>query len=106
MHGKTRLVNGAFIFPSPKNHYRSRLCPICEGLNCESFLPIYDVLGRIQIGVDPSMPQSYIAIGYGRQFEFKRLPVGIEYEVDEDIFVCEVSTERDAVGMNIPVSVR
>jgi hypothetical protein len=90
-------VNGAIIVPSPKNDYRSRSSPICEGSNCGSFLPIDNVLGGIQIGVDPSVPQRNVAIAYGRQFKFKRLPVSIEYEVDEDILACEVSTERDAV---------
>src|SRR3954471_8735930 len=97
------LINGAIIVTSPKNDYISRSSSICEGLNDGSFRPIDNVMGRIHINVAPSMPQSYIAIARGRQFKFKRLPVGIEYEVDEEIFACEVSTQRDAVRITAPV---
>jgi hypothetical protein len=96
------LLNGAIIVSSPKNDYRSRSSSICEGSNCGSFLRITNVLQGIQIGVDPSVPQSYIAIASEGNSNSRGSQEALNMKWTRT-FSLEVSTERYAVGTTAPV---
>ena len=75
-----------FVKTCPEDNYRPWSCFICAAWNRWCGLPLNDVLGRIQGGVDPSTPGTLIAVVRRWKLELERLPVASEDAVHEHAF--------------------
>ncbi len=60
-------------------------------------------MGRVQGGIDPSIPVIAVSVLNRRQFEFQRFPKGVEDKVDEALFFAKFNGKRNAVRILAPV---
>src|SRR5215469_8554952 len=68
-----------------------------------SGLPFFDVVGRIQSRIDPSAPGNLAVVVRRRQLEVKRLPIGVQNHVKQEVLAYDLRSECQAVGGVAPV---
>ena len=83
----THLLHLLRSLTGEQHHHRTRLGPIAVSGNRRSGLPRDNVQGRVEPCIDPSTPGIRAAIAHRRQLEFKRLPIGIQDQVNEESFL-------------------
>jgi hypothetical protein len=75
-----------FVKICPQDDYRPGSRSICAAWNKWRDVPLDDILGRIQGGVDPSTPRTLIAVVRRRKLELERFPIASEDAVHEQAF--------------------
>src|SRR6516162_8760667 len=92
-----------FVKTCPEDNYRPGSRFISAAWNRWRGLPLDDVLGGIQGGVDPSTPRTLVAVVRRRKLELERLPIASEDAVHEHAFRRQLDAERYAVRVFAPV---
>jgi hypothetical protein len=71
---------------TPESRQEWSCLAICAAWNKWRGVPLDDILGRIQGGVDPSTPRTLIAVVRRRKLELERFPIASEDAVHEQAF--------------------
>jgi hypothetical protein len=80
-----------------KNNHRARLGAVDIAGNWLCYIPLEDIVRRVESGINPAAPRIFGCVIQPRELEIERLPLGVQDHVKEQLLPANFHGESNAV---------